>query len=437
MDRNDMMSRKREKLARLKQPASLAVPPAAATPASPAETIAPNASTAPVATTGAGAESGHHAVGETGKNGLQEAPQDTLQKALAAAQKEAIKRGVTVSPLPGQSAFPLVVRPIGEIGDPIAWAAANRDFIEGLLCRHASLLFRDFALTSHQGFESFAEALSPGLYGDYGDLPKKEEGRNTYRSTPYPEKEMILYHNESAHTGQWPRKQLFFCELPSLTGGATPIVDVRQMLVRLPAAIVETFERKGLIYVRTFNPRLDVSWQSFYGTSDRDVVSARCDAAGVVYRWLGDDVLQTRTICPAVIRHPVTGERAFFNQVQLHHPSCLDPDVREDLLELVGEDRLPRNVLYGDGTPIPDAVMAEIGRAYEACAVRFGWQKGDVAILDNMLTAHARDPYSGPRKIVVAMGNMMRRNELDTPPVTPAVSRSLAVDDELSFQEPT
>ncbi len=36
-------------------------------------------------------------------------------------------------------------------------------------------------------------------------------------------------------------------------------------------------------------------------------------------------------------------------------------------------------------------------------------------LLDNMLVAHARDPFEGPRKIVVAMGDMYDRNALDNP----------------------
>ncbi|MNT40106.1 Taurine catabolism dioxygenase TauD, TfdA family [compost metagenome] len=77
---------------------------------------------------------------------------------------------------------------------------------------------------------------------------------------------------------------------------------------------------------------------------------------------------------------------------------------------------MPRHVMFGDGTPIPDEAMALIGELYEACAVRFDWQRGDVVMLDNMLAAHARDPYEGPRKIVVAMGDMFDRKQLDARP---------------------
>ena len=309
--------------------------------------------------------------------------------------------------------FPLVIEATDADLDAVAWATSQRDFIEQHLRTHAGILFRNFGLTTPQEFEAFAEAIQPGLYGNYGDLPKKEGGRNTYRSTPYPERQMILYHNESSHLERWPRKQLFFCEFPSPVGGATPIVDCREMLRQLPSDVVEEFERKGLLYVRTFTRNLDVSWRDFFKTDSKEEVEARLKEAGIEWQWLGDDELQTRTRCPAVVTHPVTGGRVFFNQVQLHHVSCLEPDVKEDLLGMVGQERLPRNVYFGDGSVISDEMMKVVGEAYEACAVRFDWRRGDVVMVDNMLAAHARDPYEGPRKIVVAMGDIYERSALE------------------------
>jgi len=323
-----------------------------------------------------------------------------------------IDEGIDVSRLSGARDMPLV---LGAHDAPPAladWVDARRASLETALLKHGALLFRGFPLDCPADFESFAEAISPGLYGEYGDLPKQEGGRNTYRSTPYPERKMILFHNESSHLTRWPRRQFFFCELPADSGGATPIVDCRRMLTALPPAIVESFERKGLMYVRTFVRGLDVPWRDFFGTDDRAQVERRCEAQRVGYEWLPGDGLQTRTVSPAVIRHPLSGERSFFNQLQLHHAACLDPDVRRDLAALVGESRMPRQVYFGDGSPIDDAIVRQVGDAYEACAVRFDWRRGDVLMLDNMLVAHARDPYRGPRKIVVAMGEMTDRDAL-------------------------
>ena len=38
-------------------------------------------------------------------------------------------------------------------------------------------------------------------------------------------------------------------------------------------------------------------------------------------------------------------------------------------------------------------------------AVTFSRQRGDVLVLDHMLTAHGRRPFTGARRVLVAMGN--------------------------------
>jgi alpha-ketoglutarate-dependent taurine dioxygenase len=65
---------------------------------------------------------------------------------------------------------------------------------------------------------------------------------------------------------------------------------------------------------------------------------------------------------------------------------------------------LPYNTYYGDGSPIEDEVVDEIREAYRQETVAFPWQAGDVLMMDNMLVAHGRNPFSGTRKILVAMG---------------------------------
>ena len=71
------------------------------------------------------------------------------------------------------------------------------------------------------------------------------------------------------------------------------------------------------------------------------------------------------------------------------------------------EDEMPRNCFYGDGSLIEDGVMAEILKVYGELQVQFDWQRGDVLLLDNMLTAHGRNQYEGERKLLVAMGMML------------------------------
>ncbi|MFN0056628.1 MAG: TauD/TfdA family dioxygenase, partial [Planctomycetales bacterium] len=122
------------------------------------------------------------------------------------------------------------------------------------------------------------------------------------------------------------------------------------------------------------------------------------------YQWTPDGALRTWSIRPGVMRHPVTGEMHWFNQANLWHVTNVDERHRKQLLDRCGIDNLPTHAYYGDGTPIDDADLDRVRKVMWDEAAIFPWKQGDVLILDNYLVAHGRMPYSGPRKILVAMG---------------------------------
>jgi alpha-ketoglutarate-dependent taurine dioxygenase len=309
--------------------------------------------------------------------------------------------------MPGlEESLPLVVVPAVDNVDLAEWAAANREQVDGHLDRYGAVLFRGFGIASPTDFEHVASGVVPELFAEYGDLPTEEATERIYHSTPYPADKMILFHNESSHLPSWPLRQFFACILPSETGGETPLLDCRKVCDALDPALLEEFERKGLQYVRNFSEGVDVPWQDFFHTTDRGEVERQCQAAGMTVEWTDDDGLRVRNQAQAVTHHPRTGEKIFFNQIQLHHVRCLDPETRTALQQLFDEEDMPRNVYFGDGTPIPDDVIDHIGELYEQLCVEFPWDAGDMIVLDNMLVAHARRPFGGKRKIVVAMAEM-------------------------------
>ncbi|HET9982346.1 MAG TPA: TauD/TfdA family dioxygenase [Longimicrobiales bacterium] len=318
-------------------------------------------------------------------------------------------RTYQVSP---EQRLPLVVEPVVEGLSLAEWCGANRDWIEDRLMVHGGVLFRNFEVPTPADFEKAARATWGELFADYGDLPRNSAGEKIYESTPYPPDQMILWHNESAHLPSWPMRINFHCVQPAPKGGCTPVIDTRGLMHQLDAAVVEAFRTKGLLYVRNFSAGIDPTWEEFFHTSDRAKVEEMCRAAGSEYEWRPDGGLRIMTRTPGVVKHPKTGEDLFFNQVQLHHIYCVDEETREGLRALFDDDELPRNVYYGDGTPIPDEVMEHIGEVFERVCVRFQWQKGDTIFLDNMLVSHARDTYEGPRKIVVALAQMMTADRL-------------------------
>lgn len=309
--------------------------------------------------------------------------------------------------------MPLVIEPAAPGLDLATWAAESRDALDDELRRHGAVLFRGFDVATSTDFERVAASVCPSLFGEYGDLPREGVSGKVYGSTPYPSDQAILFHNESSHMHRWPMRIFFNCRTAAKEGGETPIVDCREIYNRLDPEIRDRLATKRLMYVRNYTKGLDVSWQDFFRTEDRAEVEAYCDKAGIEYEWKKGDGLRTRQLCQAVAKHPHTGEMSFFNQIQLHHVSCIDPEVRKSLLMLFKEQDIPRNVYYGDGTPIEDEVVDAIRDLYWKTSVAFTWQEGDMIVLDNMMTAHARNPYVGPRKIVVAMGQMFERKDLD------------------------
>ncbi|MBN5130258.1 TauD/TfdA family dioxygenase [Stenotrophomonas maltophilia] len=319
-------------------------------------------------------------------------------------------------PMQQEVGYPLLMTPAREGVDLAEWAGSDPGGIEARLHRHGSILFRGFGVSSAERFERFASAVCPNLNGEYGDLPKEVQGERVYKSTPYPEDKAILFHNEGSHTHCWPMKQFFSCQIVAPQGGETPIVDCRDMFRRLSRPLTRRFAERGLLYVRNFVEGLDVSWQDFFRTDDRQALGRRLDALGIQHEWTGANNLRTRQAGPAVACHPRTGDWVFFNQLQLHHVGYLAAEERAALLELFDEQDLPRNVYYGDGQPIEDDVIAEVGALYDAMSISFPWESGDVLMVDNMLVAHGRHPFSGPRKVIVAMGEMLAASELPRPP---------------------
>jgi alpha-ketoglutarate-dependent taurine dioxygenase len=339
-----------------------------------------------------------------------------LERLLATEAREvnlAPDQQIRVAELVAGQRLPLLIEPAVADFDLVAWAQRSRDWIEGRLTEHGALLLRGCGVSSVERFEEFARVICPDLFGEYGDLPTAQGGEKVYQSTPYPPDKTILFHNESSHQHRWPLRQMFFCVQPSREGGETPIVDCRQLYRALPPEIIRGFAEKKLLYARSFTAGLDVSWRDFFRTDDRSQVEDYCRRAGMEWEWTAQG-LRTRQTAIAVASHPRSGEPVFFNQLQLHHSFCLDPELLESLAALFAEEDFPRNVYYGDGSPIADSVMAEVSDAYWRHAVSFPWQAGDVLLLDNMLTAHARNPYVGPRRIVVAMGEMVELATLST-----------------------
>ncbi|MGO3130278.1 MAG: TauD/TfdA family dioxygenase [Alcaligenes sp.] len=305
---------------------------------------------------------------------------------------------------PTNSELPVLVSP-SRGGQSLASGLIQyRSRIDDILLNEGAALLRGFEVESVDAFESFAASFGfPLLKYEFGSTPRTAVSTTgVYTSTEYPAHQHIPLHNEQAYTREWAMKIWFCCLLPAQEGGETPIADSRAIYRRMPEAIRRRFE-EGILYVRNYGEEFDVPWQQVFNTESRAEVEAYCRRARMTCEWKEDGDLRTKQLCQGVESHPITGEKVWFNQAHLFHISNQIPEVRETLEDLLGIENVPRNTYFADGSPIPDETLDEVRRVLDEETVIFPWEKGDVMMLDNMFVAHARTPFKGSRKVVVAM----------------------------------
>jgi alpha-ketoglutarate-dependent taurine dioxygenase len=311
---------------------------------------------------------------------------------------------VETEPPPGGCSLPLLVRPAVADVALAGWIAANRDRVRQWLDRHGAVLFRGFGVADAAGLAALLRAAGAEPL-DYTERssPRREVGGRVYTSTEHPAHAVIPLHCENSYQSAWPALLMFLCRVPAATGGETPLADTRRIRARLPPDLVGRFAAHGVMYRRCLDGRLGLSWQEVLGTTDRDAAERRCVAHGLRFSWRDDGALRTEAVRPLVDRHPRTGEPIWFNHALFFHPASLDPEALAALTGVASED-LPHDTRFGDGSVVPADAVAALREAYRQGEVRFVWQAGDVLLLDNMLAAHGRAPFSGRREVLVAMG---------------------------------
>ncbi len=308
---------------------------------------------------------------------------------------------------------PLIIQPANSQAATLEWISKSKALIDQEILKRGALFFRGFSITNPDSLLAFAKATSkdsPNFKEE--SSPRSQVKGAVYTSTDYPSDYAIQFHNEYSYANEWPMKLYFACLTPPTSGGETPIASSRNLLKRLKPATVEEFRKKGIQYVRNFQPGLGVTWQTAFQTSDRAEVEEYCQIQGLSFEWLPKDVFRTRKNQAAIVRHPVSGDEVWFNHAYFWNAHSLEPEeVREYMLSLPPET-LPTNTFYGDGSPIPEVVIQEIQAAYEQESIKVPWERGDVLLLDNMLMSHSRSSFTGQRQIIVQMSDGFRRSHL-------------------------
>jgi alpha-ketoglutarate-dependent taurine dioxygenase len=290
------------------------------------------------------------------------------------------------------------------------WAAAHRHALRGLLATHGSVLVRGLALRDPAEIGAVFAQLSGGhlLPEREAFAPRTAYYQGVYSSTKWQANQQMCMHHELSYTLEVPGTMMFACRTAPHRGGATAVADAPSVLNALPPGLVARFEREGWLLVRNYNDEMGASYADAFGTADRGAVEHYCRANGIDFAWQPDGGLRTWQRRFAVVRHPFTGLRCWFNQVAFLNEWTLEPEIREFLVDVYGSDGLPFTTRFGNGEPIGADVVALLNQVYAANTRREPWQSGDLLLVDNIRTAHSREAYEGPREVLVGMADPVR-----------------------------
>jgi len=305
--------------------------------------------------------------------------------------------------------YPAIVYvPGSSAPERFGWLSANKAVLGETLLRLGAVRLCDLGADTAELFETLSGVFFERS-ADYvgGDSPRTRVSNRVYTSTEYPPTQMISLHNEMSFAATWPSQLLFGCIVPAQSGGETPVADSRAILKTLDPSIAQEFTARGVRYIRNLpgGSGFGRSWQQTFETDERAAVERYCREAGSEFEWKSDGGLRLIQQRPAVAVHPVTGEAVWFNQADQYHPSTHPPAVYEALIGVYGDDPadLPSYATFGDGTPFAIEMLTTIRQTIAQLTVAFTWQTGEALWLDNMLACHGRQPFSGPRRILVSM----------------------------------
>ncbi|KAF4677131.1 hypothetical protein FOL47_003319 [Perkinsus chesapeaki] len=249
---------------------------------------------------------------------------------------------------------PLVLTPIIEGHEDMDlddWAKAAKAEIEHHLTKYGAIYFT-----------SIPDLKTPQ---DLATLMRSTKLSDVVRTASDEPPEYAIEPHSEYHTAGLPHKIALFAhgEVPTY-GGEWMVADTRRIMEELNKAVVKKFDELGACY-RVFYESKDNSvvgynnWQTNI-SYDKEKVEEYLKIRGYDWKWNADDSLEYWKVYPAIVPHPVTGERCWFNQIHAQHKSFYysHPRFRDMPRD---SNRFPVNTTYGDGTEIEPERLSRTG----------------------------------------------------------------------------
>ena len=334
--------------------------------------------------------------------------------------------------------LPLIIEPNASgksKAELLQWLSTNKEAFTKKFYESGAVLFRGFDIDTPTAFETIALQVDPRLKNDYyGTSPRNiVKGTNfIYTASELPSFYPIMQHCEMSYVKEPPITLFFYCHVEPQYGGETPLCNFRKVYEQLDPKIRDEFDKKGVMTVRNYSGLENKSrfnlfelkkWNELFNTTDKAEVERQCREQEIEYSWQVNGNLRLIHKTPATIKHPVSGETVWFNHTQVFQPSAAPVEyehihARQHRAKTLFWSLLTKlmvktkalttqpidqsmNVLFGDGTAIPDSYVKHLEDVIWKNLIIIPWKKNDVIAIDNFSTAHGRLPYEGPRQILV------------------------------------
>ena len=305
--------------------------------------------------------------------------------------------------------FPLLIEPSDNTTATdkqrfLEWVNTNDAQLHEKLIQHGAILFRGFPVQSADDFEAM---LNNSQYKNMpyvgGAAPRNQVTETriiTANESPATEK--IPFHHEMAQVPNPPGYIFFYCDIASPTGGATSILHSAEICEKFKAIDTDFFEKvkeQGVRYVRVMPEETDKqsaigrSWKETFQVTNKIDAEKVMQEAGMRWQWLDNGNIRTETKTLPAIRHDQeTANEVFFNAMVVVYTGWND-----------SRNNGETAVVTGDGEYLNHEVMQALVKEMDDTCVNFPWQNGDVLWINNYTTLHARQPFSGDRRILASI----------------------------------
>ena len=321
---------------------------------------------------------------------------------------------------------PLIVSPLSEDSfNIIDWARQNQNKIAKAIQEFGAIVFSGFNLGKDEFSVAFEAVTGMKPEGYKGDTPRKQIGENTYESTAVANGHVIPLHQEVSigPRENMPQYISFFCVTPPEEGtGQTQVgnaAKISEEVKRLMPQLWKQLTEKTLTYTARYLPENDwrttwIRWlnpshatiKTRFGTDDKKEVEEKCRQEGLTCEWDGNWLVVSRKGVPATIT--ADGNVLLCNQI---YTNKLSPKlcggwinyIFAKILLYPTKRSLQFDSQFDDGTQISVKDASNLLTILEKHQEGRNWKKGDLMVLDNATTMHAKTIHVGEREIQVIM----------------------------------